>query len=313
MLELEKKLHQCRVLLCVLWVLSLSQGISGTTEGLVDSKQPPNSTIIPYSPQFVVKLPDKNLLCFSVEGYELFTYNLITSSYLVLNGFLRVAESGNTDPYSQTRGFGDIGVIVKAIDKRVRGGKRFFKHLIYGEKKKAIMEGFGEMDLNKGAIAFSLQKGHSNIESQQSPHEKFRISLDKPKADVLAVSSNGHTFNVYVEDGSGLVGIDTHGLIGELSKFSQLHFFHCILYASGQFYHPRVRISSNYKELHLYSGRVVAVEEGLVWDSVTDGDYVGQRCWYPVAEESVIEGEPWQYVVEHIMSISYKYSQFSRT
>lgn len=228
MLELEKKLHQCRVLFCVLWVLSLSQGISGTTEGLVDSKQPPNSTIIPYSPQFVVKLPDKNLLCFSVEGYELFTYNLITSSYLVLNGFLRVAsvESGNTDPYSQTRGFGDIGVIVKAIDKRVRGGKRFFKHLIYGEKKKAIMEGFGEMDLNKGAIAFSLQKGHSNIESQQSPHEKFRISLDKPKADVLAVSSNGHTFNVYVEDGSGLVGIDTHGLIGELSTFfSQLHFF----------------------------------------------------------------------------------------
>lgn len=116
---------------------------------------------------------------------------------------------------SQIRGFGDVGMMIKAVDRRIKVGRRYFKHLIYGEKKKAIMEGFGEVDMNKGAIAFSLLNGHSNIESQQSPHEQFRLTLDKPQTDILIISSNGHTFNVYVEDCSGLVGIDMHGLLGE--------------------------------------------------------------------------------------------------
>lgn len=178
----------------------------------------PNSTVIPVSPQFVIRLPDKNLLCFSFEGYEHFSYNLITSSYLVLNGFLNLTSlrSKDSDQYNQTRGFSDIGVTVKAVDKRIKAGRRFFKHLVYGSRKKAIMEGFGEVDLNKGAITFSLMDGHSNIESQQSRHEKFRVMLDKPKTDILAVASNGHTFNIYVEDCSGLVRVDMHGLIGKL-------------------------------------------------------------------------------------------------
>ena len=175
----------------------------------------PNSTIIPATPQFVVRLPDKNLLCFSFEGYELFSYNLITSSYLVVNGFLNLTSIKDTVQYNQTRGFNDIGVIVKAVDKRIKVGRRFFKHLVYGEKKKAIMEGFGEVDLNKGSITFGLMDGHSNIESQQSPYEKFRVVLDKPKTDILAVARNRHTFNVYVEDCSGLVKVEMHGLIGE--------------------------------------------------------------------------------------------------
>lgn len=135
----------------------------------------------------------------------------------MLNGFVRVApiQLADMETYNKTRGFGDLGMTMKAVDRRVRSGKRFFKHLIYGEKKKAIMEGFGEVDLDKGAVTFALNNGHSNIESQQSAHEKFRLILDKPKTDILAVSSNGHTFNVYVEDGSGLMGIDMHGIIGE--------------------------------------------------------------------------------------------------
>lgn len=179
-----------------------------------------NSTI-PTSPQFVLRLPDKNLLCFSIEGYELFTYNLITSNYLVLNGFVnlttahgRESESGEAQS-PQVREFGDVGIIVKAVERRVKAGRRFFKHLIHGETKKAIMEGFGEVDIKQGAITFSLMNGHSNIESQKSAHEQFRLILDKPKTDILIISHNGRTFNVYVEDCSGLVTIDMHGLIGE--------------------------------------------------------------------------------------------------
>lgn len=175
----------------------------------------PNSTVLPSSPQFVVRLPDKNLLCFSVEGFELFTYNLITSNYLVLNGFLNLTSIPVVDSFSQIRGFGDVGMIIKAVDRRIKVGRRFFKHLIYGERKKAIMQGFGEVDMNRGAIAFSLLDGHSNIESQQSANEQFRLTLDKPQTDIVIISSNGHTFNVYIEDCTGLLGIDMHGLIGE--------------------------------------------------------------------------------------------------
>lgn len=186
----------------------------------LEYKEPSKSTILPSSPQFVVRLPDQNLLCFSIEGYELFSYNLITSNYIVLNGFLNVtttSSSINTDTgaYNKTRGFSNIGMIIKAVDRRVRAGKRFFRHTIYGEKKKAILGGFGEVDMNKGAITFTLDNGHSSIESQQSPHEQFRLVMDKPKTEVLLISSNGHTYNVYVEGSSGLVGIDMHGLIGE--------------------------------------------------------------------------------------------------
>ena len=176
----------------------------------------PNSTVLPHSPQFVVRLPDKNLLCFSIDGFELFTYNLITSNYLVLNGFLNLTSIPAVDGFTQKRGFGDIGMIIKAVDRRVKAGKRYFKHLIYGERKKAIMQGFGEVDMNGGAVTFSVRDGHSNIESQQSAHEQFRLKLDKPQTDIVIISSNGHTFDVYVEDITGLIGIEMHGLIGKL-------------------------------------------------------------------------------------------------
>ena len=178
--------------------------------------EPPKSPVLPNSPQFVVKLPDQHLLCFSIEGYESFTYNLITSPSLVLNGYLSVTPSSSTDTeYNKTRGFSDIGMTIKTVDRRVRAGKRYFRHTIYGEKKKAILGGFGEVDINKGSITFSLKDGHSNIESQQSAQESFRLVMDKPLTDILMVSSNGQTYNVYVEDTSGLVHIDIHGLIGE--------------------------------------------------------------------------------------------------
>ena len=212
----------CLPLMCALCFLLFSSSSYGEGEEKEEEVSPtdplpPNSTIIPNSPQFVVRLPDSNLLCFSIEGYELFTYNLITSNYLVLNGFLNLTAipEEEEDGYSQIRGFGNVGVIVKAVERRIKRGKRYFQHQIYGEKKKAIMQGFGEVDMRKGSIAFSLENGHTNIESQESAHEQFRLTLDKPKSDIILISTNSHTFNVYVEDCSGLVGIDVHGLIGK--------------------------------------------------------------------------------------------------
>lgn len=79
---------------------------------------------------------------------------------------------------------------------------------------------------------------------------------------------------------------------------------------SGQFYHPKVRISNNYKVLHLADGRVVPVEEGAVFKATVDQGFKDQSCWYPVDGQSVIEGQSWNYIVEHIMSTKFEYSLY---
>ncbi len=182
-------------------------------------------TIIPNSPRFIINLPDDNLLCISIDGFELFTFNLITSSYIVVNGFLNLTEAKKVDttlytnstdtPVYYYRGFTDLGVLVKAVDSRLRGGKRVFKHRVNGGKMKAVLDGFGEMDLRKGSLFFGIDKGHSNIESESAKYETVKIGMDKPVLGLTAISTDDTTFNVYVEDSSGLRSIGIHGLIGE--------------------------------------------------------------------------------------------------
>lgn len=187
-------------------------------ETFTDSEPPPlDSDVLIDSPRFVVRLPDNNLLCFAIDGFELFTYNLITSRYLVVNGFLDFAEyrhRDNSGP-SLKKGFTEIGVIIKSVDKRMKGGSRVFKHRVSGPKKKAFLEKFGEVDIHRGAVVFGVdQNGHSSIESEQAKHETFQVKLDKPKVIVKAVSGDGNTFSVYMEDSSGLINSGSHGLIG---------------------------------------------------------------------------------------------------
>lgn len=186
--------------------------------------------VIPRSPRFVINLPDDNLLCISIDGFELFTFNLITSSYIVVNGFLNLTEASgeidttiyanSTDSPVYFRGFTDIGVLVKAVDSRLKGGKRIFRHRVNGHKMKAILDGFGEMDLRKGSLLFGIDKGHSNIESEAAKHETVKIVMDKPVLELSAISADGSTFNVYVENPSGLVSIGAHGLIGGSTTYS---------------------------------------------------------------------------------------------
>ena len=84
------------------------------------------------------------------------------------------------------------------------------------------------------------------------------------------------------------------------------------MYYSGQFYHHKVRISPAYKKLYLADGKVVHVEEGSVWDTVEEKEYTGKKCWHPVEGESAIQGQSWEYVVDHIMATRYKHSLFSK-
>lgn len=60
------------------------------------------------------------------------------------------------------------------------------------------------------------------------------------------------------------------------------------------------------------SGRVVPVEKGSVWDTVSDAMFKGKTCWYPKDGHSVIDGEPWEYVVEHLLSTKFKHSFFKQ-
>lgn len=184
----------------------------------VGSEVPPSvSDVLVDSPRFVVKLPDNNLLCFAIDGFELFTYNLITSRYLVVNGFVNLTKYLHRDKSgpSRKKGFTEVGVMIRSIDRRVRGSTRIFKHRVSGPRKKAFLEKFGEVDIHQGAVTFGLdEEGRSSIESEQAKHETFQLILEKPKVAVKAVSGDGNSFNVYIENSSGLISSGCNGLIG---------------------------------------------------------------------------------------------------
>lgn len=59
-------------------------------------------------------------------------------------------------------------------------------------------------------------------------------------------------------------------------------------------------------------GSPIPVREGKVWDSVKEKDYQGRTCWYPLGNASAIEGFAYEYIVEHILATSYKFSHFKR-
>ena len=60
-------------------------------------------------------------------------------------------------------------------------------------------------------------EGHSNIESVEAEHEQFTVSMESPKVTVWAVSRDRVTYNVYIEEGAGLLDIPSHGILGELT------------------------------------------------------------------------------------------------
>ena len=49
-------------------------------------------------------------------------------------------------------------MIIRSVDKRMRGGSRLFKHRVSGPKKKAFLGKFGGVDIPQGAVIFSLDQ-----------------------------------------------------------------------------------------------------------------------------------------------------------
>ena len=70
--------------------------------------------------------------------------------------------------------------------------------------------------LTGGAVAFTVDReGHSNIESSEATREQIIVAMESPKVKVWGVSGDGVTYNVYVEELSGLLDIPTHGILGQ--------------------------------------------------------------------------------------------------
>ena len=111
-----------------------------------NSDKPPSAhpPISDHLPRFIVSLPDHNLLCFSIEGFELFTYNLISTPYLHVNSFLNITQTPGGD---WVRGSTDLGFLVKIKDSRVKSGQRVFKIKVEGAEKRAQIAGFGDVDM----------------------------------------------------------------------------------------------------------------------------------------------------------------------
>ena len=81
----------------------------------------------------------------------------------------------------------------------------------------------------------------------------------------------------------------------------------------GQFLRPGVKIDTKSGHLILGGDRdPIPVQLGPVWDTVREERYRERQCWYPLDQEglSVLEGEPYDYVTEHLLSHKYIHSQF---
>ena len=64
-------------------------------------------------------------------------------------------------------------------------------------------------------MEFSVDsEGHSNIQSSEAPHEEITVSMESPKVTVWGVSGDSATYNVYIQDSSGLVDTPSHGILG---------------------------------------------------------------------------------------------------
>ena len=76
---------------------------------------------------------------------------------------------------------------------------------------------------------------------------------------------------------------------------------------------PGVSIDAQSRELHLGPDRdPIPVELAPVWDSVQDEGYQDKQCWYPTDQDNmnILEGQPYDYVTEHLLAHKYLYSEF---
>ena len=76
---------------------------------------------------------------------------------------------------------------------------------------------------------------------------------------------------------------------------------------------PGVNIDVESGQLNLGPDRdPIPVSPAPVWDSVQDEGYQDKQCWYPMEQDglSVLEGQPYDYVMEHLLAHKYQFSEF---
>ena len=115
-----------------------------TTIITTDTPPPAHPPISDHLPRFIVSLPDTNLFCFSIEGFELFSYNLLSTPQLHVNSFFNITRTPDGE---WVRGGTDLGFLLKIKDDRVKNRQRVFKIKVYGAEKKAEFAGFGQVDM----------------------------------------------------------------------------------------------------------------------------------------------------------------------
>ena len=82
-------------------------------------------------------------------------------------------------------------------------------------------------------------------------------------------------------------------------------------FLAGQFLSSGVSVDTAKKLLQVPKRTdPIPVLKAPVWDTVEDKEYRGRHCWYPTNGTSVLEGMSYDYIIEHILSTKFKFSEF---
>ena len=141
-------------------------------------------------------------LCYDINVPPQFSYNLVSTPFLSVNGFLNSSSS---------KYITHVGFIVRS--KGIAGFMRIFRGWVDGVKKYVNVENLGEFDLQNSRVEFSLQNGQAHVNSEVS-HDMsvFRLCLQEPLIEVL-IMEKGRLI-VQLMNTRSLKDISIHGIMG---------------------------------------------------------------------------------------------------
>ena len=148
-------------------------------------------------------------LCYSIMMYPYFAYNLITSPFLVLNGYINNSVSGTEVGITQ------VGFVIQL--KGVGGATRVFRGWVDGRRVRLGIEEFGEMDLQGSRVELLLIGGQAHVNSEVSipTQSQFVLHLSQPLISIQVEVLNDGFVRTTLLDIKGLRDTSTHGLLGK--------------------------------------------------------------------------------------------------
>ena len=242
-------------------------------------------------PHFIVPLPSKELLCYSIQGYPGLAFNLIYNKNFIINAQF-VDSVGDT---SEATWIGKLAVIphsanhsdivlFDSVDQEVTiVGKGTFKASII---RKIIINEDGSIKFTQGI-------------EKQTGNPTVHVSYTNPQADFDVNFHSNHLnvdWNLQYDEFA-----DLYGLMGkEVDHTSKLAIY--IFSFAGQFMKKGVDIDTQ-KEMLIHSDGRDPVP--VTRDSLMTGD-ANRQCWkvmnYGHQGEGLIKGKIFDYVVPEILS-----------